>query len=196
MSLKGILGLIVGHEVIDHIMKGLGAVIREEGVKTLKANIFGMGTTDEVLTGDAFAIAVKELGVTHEEVIKVTRVLSEFSLAEKNKLTNIFGRDEQEIIQKTPTIKNGKTVIIETKTVANMRGARLILLLSKMREDDIRTFLKGIDATTTASDRLKESLRFIKTGLDNLDQSEWKTRAETYRDEWKAKYLIRKQGRR
>jgi len=195
MDAKGILGLLVGHEVIDQIVKGVGTVISEEGAKALKANIFGIGSTDEVLTGDAFAIAVIELGVSRTEAIKVAKVLSEYHLSEKNKLTNIIGHNEQETIQKIPTEKSGKTVIVETKTVTNMRGARLILLLSKMEEDEIKIFLKGIDATTTATDRLKESFKFIVEGLDKLDKSGWKTKAETFRDAQKAKYNAQKQGR-
>jgi len=185
-----------GGEILKKIFSVIGTTIHEEGIKTLKTNIFGIGVTDEILTGDAFAIAVNELGVSVDDVIKVADVLAGYRLSVKNKLTNIIGRDEQELIKKIPTVENEKAITIESKTVANMRGARLILLMSKMSKGQIETFLKGIDATTTAMDRVKEGLDFIPKYLDGLDKTDKKKKAEQFRDKQKEKFETRIQKRR
>lgn len=192
MDFKGFFSQFFGHEVLKKILTGFGTAVHEEGIKALKANLFGIGTTDETLTAAAFEIAVRELGVDVQNAVRVAKVLSEYPLAIKNKLTNVVGHDEQELNEETETGQGDKKIITKKKIITNMRGARLILLLSKMKDEEMRTFLKGIDATTTVSARLKENLEFIPRGLDELDKSTLKTKAEVFRDEQRAKYEAEK----
>lgn len=192
MDIKGFFGQFFGHEVFKKILTGFGTAVQEEGTKALKTNLFGIGTADETLTAAAFEIAVRELGVDVKDAVRVAQILSEYPLAIKNKLTNIVGHDEQESSEETETGQGDKKIITKKRAIANMRGARLILLLSKMDDEEIKIFLKGIDATTTVSARLKEDLEFIPRGLDKLDKSDFKTKAEAFRDEQKAKYEAEK----
>lgn len=210
MAVATFLGKFFAHEAFKKVLSGVGESIATESVKAIKSNLFGIGENDEVLTGEAFTIAVINgikvtncdgtetiEKVSNNDAARIAKIFASYPKSVLNKATNIIGFDQQErITEINKTGANNKPTKTIKKTLENLRGAKMILMFSKMTDDEIKSILDGIGATTTFSTQLSGAAKKIKGALEELDNSEFGKRIQTSTNEKRARLLARKQGRR
>jgi hypothetical protein len=155
---------------------------KEHGKKLVESFILGLGVNDEILFQSACAYAVTELKVTIANINKIIVVIKSYPNSVRERIVEIFGKEEQEITIKDPVIdktgavitdKKGNVVFKETKTFANVRGAQTLAILADMTPQEIRAFFKASGATNTAGSKLKATGKKIKKtlqpGINELD---------------------------
>lgn len=129
----------------------VGAVGNKD--ENLKAKPFGFGTTDETLFVDAYTLAYEKGLIDNAALSKLTAINEGLSPLERGRLGLIVGADEQDVKHKSSTLErnaDGSPVLDrqgkvqystqETQSRGNIRGMRLIVMLSKMESTDALGF--------------------------------------------------------
>lgn len=177
-EIKHFLGQYFAHNMLDKAVDTVTGAAAAKAADVMKAKIFGIGSNDEFLTFDAAAIAHAELGVSIRKIAKVFGYLSTLTREERNKATNILGKMDNQVIiveEKTPgkgqapPQNKGKqsSPRVETK---NMRGAKMIKLLSEMNESQLENFLKGCGVLDTTSSNIAEMWETAGKALEEIEK--------------------------
>jgi len=141
-------GHYLGGKVID---KAVGETTKTVVSSALKARFMGIGENDEALTLEAAQIAHEYFKVSPKNIARIMRIFKKFSIKERNKITNILGRSTS---TETIYLKNGVEIQLQDK---NIRGAKIIFLLSKMTNQEIKDTLSGSGAEDTTSEMIEET---------------------------------------
>ncbi|OGF25705.1 hypothetical protein A2303_06920 [Candidatus Falkowbacteria bacterium RIFOXYB2_FULL_47_14] len=165
-------------EILETIMETAGGVVkektREKISKTLEAKFGGFGPTDEILSLSACQIAQAQFNVSTADIIRIANIFKSLSREERNKITSIIGRDEQVIDITSSMYKKGqnKKQEKEDREIAlkmNLRGAALIVAMSKMTDEEILNFLAGFGALDTTSKNILEMIRVVYELWNDFD---------------------------
>ncbi len=169
-------GMFAIHGVNDTVWDKLSGEVKSQAIKGLQSKLFGIGTTDEVLTGEAFILAIKilmgdktELDPTDlAKITMVWTVMAELSPTKRNKLTSIVGHGQQRISEEGSMVNGIK---ISWKETVNIRGAELILMLCKLpSKNAMRVALKAMGSLDTGIGTffamLKEGAQQIGLAID------------------------------
>jgi hypothetical protein len=113
----------------------------------------GRGMTDEVLFAEACCLAMREgpsgeLAVAEiKDIMKICRVFKTYDIAQRKRIVQWIGFDEVDV---------GDPKNKDSVSYNNVRGRRIIELLAKMNERQIRDYLKASHVTDTATDEAVE----------------------------------------
>ncbi len=199
-------GGVVAHEIAENALNHILGQVSKQGADFIKGNILGLGTDDEVLFNSALSYAVfGPRNVAIVDLMKVINVFASLGRASNRRVIQVIGKDEREVVMKIPSIdplsntvrtgKKGEVLYDEIKTVANVRGAETIALMSKMNEADIKIYIETSNMTSPMGDKLAEMLEpanlkaavmNVKSGYDQIgDQL---CSGNTKLDQWARKF--------
>jgi hypothetical protein len=183
----GIEGLVMS------LLHSFAEVAKEKGSEYLKSKIFGLGTNDEHLFLSACAYAVKEKGVTSQEIAKICRAIDSFKKSQRDKIIETIGKDEIEVSSETPKIdkdgnvvtdkKTGKPVMTKTTSKANVKGAEMLAMMAKMNPTGIKQILGTSGASASFIVDLKKK---VATATATIEGSQIKRDGDTLfgRETW------------
>lgn len=192
------------------IAEALRGHVVDQISKNLTANSLGFGISDEVLFASAITYAVIDLHAEVAEVNKVIKIIDSYSLPEKRRIVRIIGKSEQQVPSPVVTKKAEKALEKKDEkggekkeekkeekssaapTFDNVRGGRIIYLLSKMDEAAIRNFFRASGADDTFENKIRRLGAQIKkihgeiSGNKTVQSilNEVKTRATELRDDY------------
>lgn len=165
--------------IVMNLFHAFGTVAQERGTEYIKSKLFGIGTNDEYLFWDACAYAFKEKMVTSDELMKICRVIDSFEPSQQSRIRGIIGKMETEIVpeksvdskkskdgddgdkdaKKDKDAKDDKGKKEKTTVKANLAGARMVAMLAKMSEEEIKQFFKTSGATNSFVSEVKEKAK-------------------------------------
>ncbi len=143
------------------LFHNIGKVAEEKGIELLKSKMFGVGTNDEHLFLSACAYALEQKMLTEAELSKVCKVLNSYESSQRSRIIGIIGKEESEVSVETPKLdkdgnlvtekKTGKVVNQKTTEKTNLKGARMLAMLAKLSEEEIK---KVLDASGSSDSLL------------------------------------------
>ena len=159
---------IIGSAILEGGIEGLvmnflhsfGQVAQEHTGEYLKSKIFGIGTNDEYLFLSACSYALENENVTSEELGRVLKVIDSYSSFQRSRIIGIIGKEEEDV-----TMENNG---VKTSYKANKKGAKILAMLTKLNDDEIKNFLATSGASNSLehkiSETIKDSISKIKNG--------------------------------
>lgn len=194
---KGIIGkaLIIGavEGLIINALESTGKVVKEHAEDYLKANVFNIGTNDEELYLLARAYALEKKWVTVDELNKITRVLDAYETSQRRRIVGMLGKREGDGSIDTPSLdgagnaivdnKTGEVVMTKTSFKTNVAGAKIIAMLGKMTEGEIKneldssgasaSFMVGLNKKATATVTAVQSSQIKQDGDTLFTRETW-----------------------
>ena len=145
----------------------------------LKSNVFNIGTNDEELYFQAEHYALEKGWVTSDELGKITRVMDGFEKSQRNRIRGLIGKRESDVTIEKPALdgngdpifekKTGKAVMTKSTCKANVDGAKILAMLAKMTEDEIKAKLNSSGASSSFVSDLKKTVNKVAATIENSE---------------------------